>query len=63
MAKKSVLVVECDKCHRSNSDVTLFRHLVVSTIPPLDDKKAKAEVVVGKDLCLDCLGMPGVNVA
>lgn len=62
MAKKQVLMVECDKCKTTGEDPTKFLHVIVATIPPLDDKKAKSNVVSEKDLCLRCVGAPGVNV-
>jgi len=62
MAKKQVLMVECDKCHTSSNDPKDFFHVTVASIPPLDDKKAKSNVISSKDLCKSCVGAPGVNV-
>jgi len=55
-------MVECDKCHTSSNNPKDFFHVTVSSIPPLDDKKAKSNVISSKDLCKSCLGAPGVNV-
>lgn len=61
MAKKQVLVLVCDKCGKDGTDPQQFRHVTVAEIPPLDSK-GKMKVVSTKDLCLPCLGAPGVNV-
>lgn len=61
MAKKSVMVVVCDKCGTDGTDVSKFRHVTVAEIPPLESK-GKMKVVSTKDLCLKCIGAPGVNV-
>jgi hypothetical protein len=62
MAKVQVLVIKCDKCGTESTDSTNYYHVTVSTIAPLDDKKARAQGISVKDLCKACVGAPGVNV-
>jgi hypothetical protein len=62
VAKKSVLVIECDKCKTSSSDTKDFFHVTIQQIADLNDKKSKPTVVSVKDLCKSCIGAPGVNV-
>lgn len=60
MAKKEVLVVQCDKCGFEEADTSKFLHVIVSEVHP--DHKKKGQVLTARDLCLEsCVGAPGVN--
>lgn len=62
MAKVRVLVIQCDKCGHSSEKETEFRHVVITTVPPLDKQdKRKLEIISERDLCSSCFGLPGVN--
>lgn len=61
MAKKQVLVLSCDKCGKEGNDTSQYMHVTVGKIPDLNSK-GKIQIVSTKDLCLGCLGAPGVNV-
>ena len=54
MARKEIIVMVCDKCGTEDTDTTRFRHVTVSQI---NTKKPYSS----RDLCEECLGMPGVN--
>lgn len=64
MAKVEVMIVKCDKCGTESGDESQFRHVAVSQISPIQKGKNKGQPNIEKeqDLCLSCLGGPGVNV-
>jgi len=53
-------VIECDKCHFTDTDPKKFLHVIVQEVNP--GAKGKIITLSKRDLCLEsCVGAPGVN--
>lgn len=63
--KTEAVIVTCDSCGTEGGNPDEFRHITVSTIDTIakGKNKGKPRKEQHVDLCLKCLGQPGILIS